>query len=218
MVKRLSFRCSDGQLLLVSKFSQVVALVEDFLPTGARVAYIPTARNVYAEQRPDTTAMLLVERLYRMTVVGLENARGRDLDRVFRQNDAIFITGGDPWYLARHAKASGFYDVLPGVLASGVKFVGASAGAMIVGPTLEPARGIEPLEEPAAPAATAAITPYLVLPHADRYEAAYALLRRRFTDVPLVMLRDDQAVLDLDRVPILATVAGESTSWRRCFD
>ncbi len=168
------------------------------MPAGARRALlVPTAAVPLREPAIAAPVRRELER------AGLE-VRELDVDGVAPERvrgavaacDLVAVSGGDPFHLLRAARAAGLAEA---VRAAGVPYVGVSAGAMVAGPTLEPARLTSPL--PAPPPGTdlrgLGLTDVLVLPHhgrpgrAERHDAA---LEAHAAAVRLVPLRDGEAV------------------------
>jgi dipeptidase E len=130
---------------------------------------------------------------------------------------AIVMTGGDPFALLGALKGSGAAALIRDAHRRGVPIAGQSAGALVCGPTLEPARLTSPF--PAPPGLDLGglqLTPRLVLPHHDRpgraarhREAALQFHGR----ARLTALCDDEILVEntvdwrLNRGPCLTRVA-----------
>ena len=88
--------------------------------------------------------------------------------------DAIYVLGGNSFYLAKKVYASGFEEQLREALAAGVIYVGSSAGAILAGKTLEPAAvyGDERVDDVDYPCL--GLVDAAVLPHAEKRPDEYA--------------------------------------------
>ncbi len=171
-----------------------------------RVAIIPTAWNVApaAKSAPFMQSILnaFAALNFTTTTVDLTNFESKpaELKAALSDVTAIWVMGGNTFYLNYWMRKSGFDTLLPDLLAKGVVYGGESAGAVVAGKTLH---GIEVLDNPAE--APEAIWPglnlvdYGIIPHwgekkyAGRLEQAYEEMRL-FT--PVKLLQDGQYILD----------------------
>lgn len=171
-----------------------------------RVAIIPTAWNVApaAKSAPFIQSMLdtFTELNFTTTTVDLADfgSKRAELQAVLTDITAIWVTGGNTFYLNYWMRESGFDKLLPDLLAKGVVYGGESAGSVVAGKTLH---GIEVLDDPSE--APEVIWPglnlvdYGIIPHwgeqkyADRSQQAYDEMRL-FS--PAKTLRDGQYLLD----------------------
>jgi len=164
------------------------------------VAFVPTA----AEQLTDRDAVV-VPALRALTDAGCalelvelgEAADAQHARARLRTAEVIAIGGGDPFRLAARVGATGTADVIADALMRGVGYVGVSAGAMLVGPTLEPLRLTSPFPAPDVVPEPLAAFGRLVLPHDDRpgRRARHDDARAAHPDVPMVTLGDDEALV-----------------------
>lgn len=112
---------------------------------------------------------------------------------------AIWVTGGNSFYLNYWMREAGFDKLLPGLLEQGLVYSGESAGAVVAGKTLH---GIEVLDNPAeAPEIIwpgLGLVDYGIIPHwsaekyGERLEVAYEEMRL-FCSVKT--LRDQEYIL-----------------------
>src|SRR5207253_1743956 len=114
--------------------------------------------------------------------------------------DALFIAGGNTFYLMQQIRAKGLVEDLKSYILDGHRYIGASAGAVICGPTIAP---IKTLDDPqAAPLlqdlAGLGIVEFVVLPHygKPKYLDKYHDIVKEYSDqLHLIPLRDDEAIL-----------------------
>jgi dipeptidase E len=140
---------------------------------------------------------------------GLEVVRMRlaasTLDQVrsaVSRAEIIAVSGGDPFHLLSVARQASFGDAVGRGLKAGAVYVGYSAGAMVVAPTLEPLAMTSPFTAPAElDLAGLGLVDVLVLPHddhagrAERHRAAEAAFGHRLR---LIRLRDGDVLLHDD--------------------
>jgi dipeptidase E len=99
------------------------------------VAYIPTASKVVKD---DSYAKKDVEILSKleMTVseIDLTEVKGNELERRIRECDFMYVQGGNPYWILKQAKESGFDQIAIKLIAEGMIYIGKSAGAYILAP------------------------------------------------------------------------------------
>jgi dipeptidase E len=118
---------------------------------------------------------------------------------------AVLMSGGDPFALLAALRESGADAWLQAAHRRGMPIVGQSAGAMVCGPSLEPARITSPFAAPAGlDLRGLGLTDRLVLPHHGRPGRAAAHRRAAALEraasawaatVPLMPLWDDEALM-----------------------
>jgi dipeptidase E len=123
-----------------------------------------------------------------------ERGAGDDLPEV----DAICVSGGDPYRLLDACRASGFDRSVAALVDGGLPYIGASAGAMVAGPSLDPIEDVSPFARPHGfDGAALGLTDRLVLPHDDRpgRRAAHAAAQSRHgARHRLLAITDDETV------------------------
>lgn len=119
-------------------------------PGRCRVAFVPTASHHYPE-RPwvDQDRAALVDAGFHVTDLELAGQEIGEVRAALASADLVFVAGGNTFVLLREAIRSGFRDVVPGLVRQGLIYVGSSAGSLLAGPTIDPARfGDDPDEAP----------------------------------------------------------------------
>lgn len=91
---------------------------------------------------PDTT--YLQERRKRVEELGLNfqelDLVGKNEDEVLealRDKDAVFVEGGNTFFLLKHIRESGFDKVVKKLISEGLVYIGSSAGSYVACPTIE---------------------------------------------------------------------------------
>jgi dipeptidase E len=83
-------------------------------------------------------------------------------------------------------------------LSAGKQYIGASAGAVVAGPNIEPVRDLDDIREAAAPTSTVGLglVNFVVIPHQNQSgQDKITKIRKEFGgDYDLVPINDDQAV------------------------
>jgi hypothetical protein len=110
-------------------------------PQDTPFAYVPTAADLlddpeWVEKEPDT----LHDMGFPVTVLPLTGTSPGEVAAVLASTVAVYLAGGNPWYLLHQANLSGFTALVPNLVASGrLTYVGMSAGAHLATPDLLPA-------------------------------------------------------------------------------
>jgi len=189
---------SDQRLLLLSLG---LGAVIDFLPPPAILGFVPTAGTPYEDPyfvREDRSRL---ERLgYGLVELDLSAATPKSLKAELARCDGLFVAGGNTFFLLQEIQRQELGDVLTAAIGNGLPYIGASAGAVIVGPTTEPVQALDDVS--AAPElrdwSGLGLVTFVVLPHfgKEKYLPLYEQIEAEYGDrLDLRPLRDDQAFL-----------------------
>lgn len=190
-------------LLLSMGLGAVPGFVADARPRGGqvRVAFVPTAGDTYDDPswvRADRQALLGFG--YEVVDLDLAMATPADVDVALDGADLLYVAGGNTFHLLHHVRRSGL-DAALARAGSGLRYAGASAGAVIAGPDIAP---IAAMDDPAAAPQLAAtrglgLVDVVPIPHVggpllsdDVWQAIRTEHGDRFRLAPL---GDDQALL-----------------------
>lgn len=169
-----------------------------------RLAYVITASN---EMRPrawlDYDRNILLAMGIHVTDVDFEGKTIDEVRDMLNDMDVIYVEGGDPYYLLKHAKESGFDTVVKELTNKGIIYVGKSAGTYLACPTIEqglwrkPDRDRHGLrgDEPAM-----GLVPFLICVHYEPQHAEMIKEGMKHTMYPVRVLNDDQALLVRDDI------------------
>lgn len=170
-----------------------------------RVAIIPTAWNVAPSEKSqpfyDRTTHMFTGNGFTTEYVDLKDYGGKpgELRKKLQGFSALWVMGGNTFYLNYWMRESGFDTMLGDLLAGGLVYGGESAGAVIAGKTLH---GIELLDDPAAAPDTLweglGLVDYGIIPHWGK--AKYAGRLEQSQDEmqlfsPVKTLRDDEFII-----------------------
>ncbi|RPA63392.1 peptidase S51 dipeptidase E [Gordonia oryzae] len=194
-------------LLLSLGFGAVPAFLSEATGKGLsqlQIGYLDDARIPYAG-KPGARA----ER-DRLTVAGYAvvdiSAAQQDLEEIattLDRVDAVYVAGGNTFALLWALRRAGAGDLLAERVRASLPYIGCSAGAVVVGPTIAPVEGLDdPADAPGRvdPRGLELIDT-VVLPHADGQLPAYPAeliesVRRTYESRHHVTtLADDQALL-----------------------
>jgi dipeptidase E len=169
---------------------------------GMRVAFVPTPAGPDAMAQPwvqeDRRQLELLG--LRISTLELATATPAEVAAHLAQVGLVHVTGGSAYLVLWHARRTGFAALVPRLVREGsLVYVGASAGAMLAGPDIEPAANPDGRAEAPPMTSTAAfgLVPFSVLPHDDdpQRQARNESIVSRHGPGGFVRLRDDQAVL-----------------------
>lgn len=107
------------------------------LPEGRplRVAYIPTASRVVKDDTYAQRDVQIMKELgFHVEEIDLALVQEEALEARLREGDFIYVQGGNPYWLLKQVRESGFDRILPRLIEEGVPYVGKSAGAYILAP------------------------------------------------------------------------------------
>lgn len=192
-----------AELLLVSRWlSAVPAFLTQRTGPGARIGFVPTASSIYDDRAwVDLDRATLHEQGWQTVELDIEAMTARDVTTSMTTVDAVFVSGGNVFHLLAALRRTGFADVLTEHVQAGLPYIGASAGACVIGADIEP---LALLDDPAVAAGLVSTTGLgwideVIVPHADGVVSGRAIVDeishrygRLFT---LRLLADDEALL-----------------------
>ncbi len=165
------------KILLTSGGMQVADEILKLLPKSPdsiKIAHIITAANNFAHAPwmiKDKAKML--ELGFQVEDLDIKGKTKKQLSKKLKGKDIIYVQGGDPYYLLKQVKRSGFDKVVKRLINKGVIYIGASAGSYIACPIIEmalwkkpkrPRHGLRPDE------AAMKLVQFLIIVH---YEPRY---------------------------------------------
>jgi dipeptidase E len=113
-------------------------------PKDAKVAFIPTAAHGQQERGNKDWLIRdqykILEQGYYVDIVELTAIKPEKLKYILEPMDAIFVGGGNAFYLSYWIQKTGLFYILPELLKDKV-YAGISAGSMIAGDSLTMASG-----------------------------------------------------------------------------
>ncbi len=204
-------------LFLASYFAFVSDLLLPYLPkkpNKLRLAFIPTAADPY-KIKPwfygDKMKLKLMG--FQMIDVDIKNKTKEQLYDALKSVDAIFVSGGNTYYLLEKAQESGFLEVVKKLIERGVVYIGSSAGSALVCSTIE---YVEDFDDRSITHLTSykgmGLTDKLIYPHygEEKYKAKFQTIMDRWIakGFDALPLRNDQAlVISENKEEILSTTS-----------
>ena len=138
------------KLFLASSFQDVADLLPDFEKNlkGKTITFIPTASivetvNFYVKSGRKTLEDmgLMVDELE------ISTASAEEITSKLKQNDYIYVTGGNTFFLLQEMKRTGTDQLIKEEVNSGKLYIGESAGAIVASADIEYAKGMDSIDE-----------------------------------------------------------------------
>lgn len=129
------------KLFLCSSFKDVADLFLDFSkgdPAGQTVAFIPTAAlhekmNFYVK-----AGKKALEKMgFQVNVMELEKMAPDEIEQQLKENDMIYVSGGNTFFLLQVLKETGADSMIKREIDEGKIYIGESAGAIITAPQID---------------------------------------------------------------------------------
>ena len=190
-----------NKILLISSGLEAI---KDFVgrpPETLRMVFIPTAGNPDKDVWwIDKDRDVLTRMGFLYTELDLASTPTERLTESLNDVDLIYVAGGYTYYLLEQMRNAGFDAVLAKFMERGGLYVGASAGALIAGPDIEPCSSLD--DPKYGPSLTSTkglgLIDIVPMPHYDMYErnsvidTIIAQYKDAYTVVPIT---DDEAIV-----------------------
>lgn len=197
-------------LLLSAGLGAVPAFVETRRrpgPAAPRVGFVAAATSIYPSAPwVDADREELASFGLDVVEVDLTVLTGEPLAQAVAGLDAVYLAGGNTFALLHHLRRSGLDALLPRLLADGMLYLGASAGAAVAGTDVEPLSLMDdPTEAPPLESTRGlGLVDAVLLPHADGQLPPYpsslidTIVETYGSRFPIQRIHDDQALLVVD--------------------
>ena len=200
------------KMFLASSFKDVANLFEKFAGDvkGKTVTFIPTASVVEKVNFFVKSGKKALEKMG-LIVDELEvsTAAIDEITKKLTQNDFIYITGGNTFFLLQELRKSGADKIIAEQIASGKTYIGESAGSMVVAPDIEFAKTMDSVKK--APELTSTdgleMVEFYPVPHhtnAPFKRAVEKIITQYSASLPLYPISNKEAVWVIgDNVEVL---------------
>jgi dipeptidase E len=176
----------------------------NLIPKESKVAFIPTASNVYPDFSPIEDRAKLVELGFSVKDVNLEGKNKEELFHELKDIDLIFVAGGNTFYLLQEVYKSKFDEVIIELINKGIPYVGSSAGTLILCPSIEIALDID--NQSQAPELKTYdginLVDFLAIPHCDdewfNEKIELNLQKQKENKYEVKKMCDNQAIMVID--------------------
>lgn len=128
-------------LFLCSSFKDVASIFETFTETenqGKRITFIPTASLVEKVTFYVDAGRKALEKMgFVVEQLEVSTATQNEITKKLQNNDFIYITGGNTFFLLQELKKSGADKIIIEEITKGKMYIGESAGSVILSPNIE---------------------------------------------------------------------------------
>lgn len=202
------------KMFLVSSFKDVSSIFEKFEKNlkRKRVTFIPTASNVekvvfYVDagrKELEKFGMIIDE-------LDISTAASKDIKDKLINNDYIYITGGNTFFLLQELKRTGTDQIIIDEVNKGKLYIGESAGAMITSQNIEYVKGMDNAKK--APNLedynALSLISFSTVPHCDNFpfkKIAEKIITTYSDTLDLKPINNKQAILVDDKETRIETV------------
>lgn len=138
------------KMFLASSFKDVASIFAKFESnlTGKTVTFIPTASTVEKVVFYVSSGRKALEKLgVIVDDLDVSTATVDDIQNKLRNNDFIYITGGNTFFLLQELKRTGADKIIAEEVNKGRLYIGESAGAMVVSQNIEYAQKMDSVKK-----------------------------------------------------------------------
>ena len=138
------------KLFLASSFQDVADLLPDFEKNlkGKTITFIPTASIVETVNFYVKSGRKALEDMGLMVdELEISNASAEEITSKLKQNDSIYVTGGNTFFLLQEMKRTGTDQLIKEEVNSGKLYIGESAGAIVASADIQYAKGMDSVDE-----------------------------------------------------------------------
>ena len=138
------------ELFLSSSFKDVATIFADFKQDlkGKTVTFIPTASIVEKVVFYVASGKKALEKLgLKVDILEISTAEPEEINTKLRNNDFIYVTGGNTFFLLQELKRTGADKIITEEVNAGKVYIGESAGAMITSPNVEYATAMDSVKK-----------------------------------------------------------------------
>lgn len=136
-------------IILTSKLSNVLVKIlweTSVLVWKKKVGFISNAADMYKNKRfVEEDRELLLENWFILQDIDLKLLDWDNLRKVLWEQDIIFVSGGNTFYLLEKMRESWFDELLQGLLNTWKIYIGSSAGSVVIGKSI---KHVETLDDP----------------------------------------------------------------------
>lgn len=131
---------SMKNMFLVSSFAKVFAELQSFNKelVGKTVTFIPTASKVEKVTFYVKSGKKALESMGLIVdLLDVSTAKPEEIKQKLKENDYIYVTGGNSFFLLQELKQSGADQMIIEEIQKGKLYIGESAGAILLSKTIE---------------------------------------------------------------------------------
>lgn len=160
--------------------------IADKIPINGKkkIAFIPNAKDMADDKSGIEKQRLFLQDMgHALKDVDLNNYRDDLLYHELSKYEVIYVAGGNCFVLLEKMRSAGFENVVRRLLKNGVVYIGQSAGACVMGSSIEPLREMDnPKLAKIGDYKGLGFVDFVFVPHYKnaKYEAAIAKIEKRY--------------------------------------
>lgn len=176
------------------------SIIKTYLPHGAKVGFIPTASELdsdrwYMEKDREAITAMGFNRID----IDISNDDRADIIEKLKNIDAVFVAGGNTFYLLQQLKHKNLIDAIRAVARDKI-YIGSSAGACIACPSIDYIQRLDdPAEAPLLKSYDAlSLVDFYILPHygsKEKYIQIANEIIEQYDGRKFIKLADNQAII-----------------------
>lgn len=163
-----------------------------------KLAYITTAGKGSTDKTYiETHKEMMMKEGYDFEELDVEGKNENELRELLKDKNAVYVEGGNTFYLLKAVRESGFDKVIKELIENGIPYIGSSAGSYIACPTIEMATW-KPKQKDrfgVADFTSMDLVPFLVVAHYDPEFKDLLKDKISQTKYETKVLKDGQAIL-----------------------
>lgn len=188
---------SSGQFIIDNN-------IDKYLPkklADCKIAYIITAsKKVSDSSYINEQRQKMKELNFNYTEIDIDDKNEKELKKILKSYEIIFMEGGNTFYLLKSIRESGFENVINDLLNKGAVYIGSSAGSYVACPSIIMATFSErPKDRCGVTDFTALnLVPFLISAHYTPDKLPNLKEKSKILNLPLHILNDQQAIISID--------------------
>lgn len=165
-------------------------------PVDIRVLFIPTASRTPVELKyVDESRQELITMGITPDHIITENLEQTVTAEHFQNIDAVYVCGGNTFYLLDRVRKSGFDSVAKKLVERGVVYLGVSAGSVLAGSDISISGPFDPNDTGLTDTTGLKLVDKVITPHYDKKEKSIIEEFKEKLPYPIITLTDNQALL-----------------------
>lgn len=161
-----------------------------------RILFIPTASRTPVELKyVEESLQELVDMGITAEHIITENLEQKVTVEQFQNIDAVYVCGGNTFYLLDRVRKSGFDTVVNKLIEQDAVYLGVSAGSVLAGPDISISGPLDPNDVGLTDTTGLKLVDKVITPHYDKKEKSIIEDFKQKLPYPIITLTDNQALL-----------------------
>lgn len=185
-------------LVLASDLSGLLPKIgETLLDRKGRMLHIPTASTGEGWPPDPNDIANLADAGFEVVSLELAEVPGTLPEDALDGFDAVYVGGGNTFFLLKHMKRTGFFDLVKSAVSDGMLYIGSSAGSVVATPDIGYADKIDDRSLGDGDDTGLGFVGFSILPHVDHETMGEGVRRllAEWTGGPVFSLKDGQTIV-----------------------